>query len=156
MDEVKMVSLDTSTTKTGYAVFLNGKVARAGILKRGDEADYKTMLTSLWKFLESEKPQIIVTELTVVPRNAKTQRRLTEVLAVAALWCSLNDAYYEELTPTKWRKLVGDRTGDKAPKGRAAVKKWSVDTVKNVYDKTVTDDMADAILLGCAYCFMAS
>lgn len=152
----KMISLDTSTRSTGFAVWSNGRLGRTGFITREKWEEFPKMLTKLWDFLNKERPDIVVTELTVVTRNAQTQRSLTEMLAVCTLWCELNGRTYYEMRPTSWRKIVGEKLDNKAPKKREELKKWSVSLAKDLCGKDVNDDTADAILLGKAYCYMAS
>ncbi len=153
---VKMISLDTSTRSTGYAIWNEGELEKTGFISRGKEEDFSIMLVRLWDFLDKEKPDIVITELTVVVRNADVQRKLTEMLAICHLWCLKNSAFYKELRPTSWRKIIGDVISEKPPKKRESLKEWSVNLVKIIFEKEVNDDIADAILLGQAYCFMAS
>jgi len=146
-----MVSLDTSTKSTGYAVWSSGKFRCAGLITREGD-DFAEMLAMIWKFLEKEKPDIVVTELTVVVRNAQTQRRLSGILAVCNLWALLHNAYYEEIRPTVWRKYIGDDADSKAPAKRNDLKRWSVDIVRKYTGLSLPDDAADAVLIGKAYC----
>ena len=123
----KLLALDTSTT---YVRF-------------------EQMINAIYKKIDEVKPQIVVTELTSVTRNAKTQRNLTMVLG--AVWgkCLLTDAYYHSFRASEWRKLVDS---GKKPRKREELKKWSIDKVNSILKTEINNDnISDAVLIGMAY-----
>ena len=149
----RLLALDTSTTCTGYAVFENGKLSDYGSFdfdsKTPSDIRFEQMIETIYKKIDELNPQIVVTELTSVARNVKTQRDLTMVLG--AIWgkCVLTGAYYHSFRASEWRKLVDS---GKKPRKREELKKWSIDKV-NTFLKTEinNDNISDAILIGMAY-----
>jgi Holliday junction resolvasome RuvABC endonuclease subunit len=151
----KLLSIDSSTTNTGYAVFENGSLMDFGTIDKRKMKDkeerFEQMMLDIWHLLEREQPHIVVIELTVVCRNADTQRKLTEILGNVRLWCKLNGKEYNELRPTNWRKLICGED-EKIPKAREDCKNWSMEKINYLYGVEVTnDDISDAILIGRAY-----
>lgn len=150
----KMVSLDTSTAHTGYAYWKNGKLSAYGVIdsvgnhKTGDKTD--DMMLKIDRYLKEKIPDIVVVEMTVVPKNAHTQRELTELIGGIRNFCLLNKIGFFRLRPTQWRKLVREKD-EKLPKKREELKAWSRDKVKLLYNADVTDDTSDSILIGAAY-----
>lgn len=150
MKECKMISLDTSSSKTGYAIFINGNIEKSGVydLSKMKENRFKTMCISLANFIKGQKPEIVVVETTAVTRNAQVQRMLTEIIGVCRGAAYVIGAEFVELRPTEWRKAVCD-TDEKPPKIKEELKKWSSNKVKELFNiESKTDDQADAILIG--------
>lgn len=86
--------------------------------------------------------------MTVVARNVQAQRLLTIILGAVYGWCVTNNIYFKMLRPSEWRALISK---EKKGRDRHALKKWSIDTVKKLFNIDVTDDESDAILIGQAY-----
>lgn len=106
------------------------------------------MCSAIFSFLDKESPQTIVVEMTVVPKNAGTQRMLTMILGAVYGWCLVHNVYFEMLRPTEWRALISK---EKKGRKRDELKAWSVRKVKELFGIDVTDDESDAILIGLAY-----
>ena len=100
----KILSLDTSSKVTGYAVFNDGKLIRYSSIdksdiKNGDER-MQDMVRCLIILIEREAPDIVVIEETVVTRNPQTQRMLSMILGVVFGVCVSNHFNYCSLRPT--------------------------------------------------------
>lgn len=148
-----MVSFDTATTHTGFAVWRNGFLFDSGVIDVSKIKDPVQKITEMYIniniLLNIVRPGTVIIEKTSVPRNAKTQRDLTKILGGIHFWCGIHKVEYVEYIPTRWRRLITDKIPPKRePKGRDAWKKWSRDLVKKVWEKDVTDDESDAILIG--------
>ena len=153
--ECKLMSIDSSTNATGYAFFING------VLKSYSTCDYSyikntqkridNMILFICEMIENERPDIVVTELTVVNRNAEAQRNLTMILGAIRYKCLELGIEYYSLRPTEWRKLIKDKE-EKIPRKREELKKWSINKIKSIYNiETTSDDLSDAILIGQGY-----
>ena len=155
ISECKLISLDTSTLSTGYAVYILGKLHRSDLIdfkriKNTDER-IKEMILKIYEIIETEKPQIIVAEMTVVTRNAQTQRNLTMILGAIQGKCLENNIFFSLLRPTEWRKLVNNEK-EKLPRKREELKQWSKQKVSDILGiNDINDDISDAILIGQAY-----
>ena len=148
----KILSLDTSSKVTGYAVFNNGKLIRYSSIdksdiKNGDER-MQDMVRCLIILIEREAPDVVVVEETVVTRNPQTQRMLSMILGVVFGTCVSNHFNYYSLRPTQWRKVVrGD--DEKLPRKRDELKLWSINKVAELFNiNDISDDISDAILIG--------
>lgn len=153
--ECKLMSIDSSTNTTGYAFFING------VLKSYSTCNYSyikntqkridNMILFICEMIENERPDIVVTELTVVNRNAEAQRNLTMILGAIRYKCLELKIEYYSLRPTEWRKLIKDKE-EKIPRKREELKKWSINKIKSIYNiETTSDDLSDAILIGQGY-----
>ena len=155
ISECKLISFDTSTSSTGYAIYISGKLHRYDLIdfkriKNTDER-IKEMILKIYEIIETEKPQIIVAEMTVVTRNAQTQRNLTMILGAIQGKCLENNIFFSLLRPTEWRKLVNNEK-EKLPRKREELKQWSKQKVSDILGiNDINDDISDAILIGQAY-----
>lgn len=159
---IKLLSLDTSTSATGVAKFVNGKYIDHDLLEtdkklKGDDK-LNQMIQLIYQYIELEKPDIIVIEMESVTRNPQVQRMLTELIGAVRGKCISENIPFCELRPTEYRSIIVKKF-DKKPKGRKRVdqKEWSLDIVNNTLKiPTESDDCSDAILLGYAYIQMFS
>ena len=155
ISECKLISLDTSTSSTGYAVYISGKLHRYDLIdfkriKNTDER-IKEMILKIYEIIETEKPQIIVAEMTVVTRNAQSQRNLTMILGAIQGKCLKNNIFFSLLRPTEWRKLVNNEK-EKLPRKREELKQWSKQKVSDILGiNDINDDISDGILIRQAY-----
>ena len=119
-------------------------------IKNTDER-IKEMILKIYEIIETEKPQIIVAEMTVVTRNAQAQRNLTMILGAIQGKCLENNIFFSLLRPTEWRKLVNNEK-EKLPRKREELKQWSKQKVSDILGiNDINDDISDAILIGQAY-----
>ena len=147
--EYKLLSLDTSTSSTGWAVYVNGEYQESGCIKPDGDNKLISMVCKLFSLIGMKNPDIIVAEEMVVTRNAKTARNLTMVLGALLGKCLDNHIDWQTLRPTEWRKLIDS---GKKPRKREELKEWSKQKVKDLFDiDNVSDDVSDAILIGMAY-----
>lgn len=147
----RMVSIDSSSTKTGLAYFEGGKLISSAVLDHSREKDgeirLEDMCLDIVNTLNGLKPETVVIEMTVVERNAQTQRNLSEIVGVVRGWSLCNFTEFVEYRPSVWRKLIvgPDST---IPRKRDECKAWSVNTVRKLFNKAAGDDECDAILIG--------
>ncbi len=159
---IKLLSMDTSSTSTGIAVFINSKYQKWSLLEtdkklKGDDK-LNQMISLIYKYINEERPGIICLELTAVTRNPRVQRMLTELIGAIRGKCIDSSIFYYDFRPSEWRKTIMENTGIK-PKSRKRddLKQWSLDVVNNIFNiKTDSDDVSDAILIGEHYINMFS
>lgn len=155
----KLISFDTSTNKTGYSIFLNGEYHASGILDCSNDKIVRTrtleMIKQIYAVIEAENPDIIITETTVVTRNAEAQRNLTYILGAIIGKCVEKCIAYDSLRPSEWRRKVCNKD-ENFPRKREELKAWSKEKVFELYGKDIeSDDISDSILIGRAYCNIA-
>lgn len=146
-----MIALDTSTKDTGYSIWKNAKLSAYASINldkcQNAEKRLDLMIQKIYELIDKEKPVIVVTELTVVSRNAQAQRTLTLLLGAIKGKCIADDIFYHSFRPTEWRSLVGGKSGK-----REALKKWSIEEVNKRFNLEIyNDDISDSILIGQAY-----
>ena len=165
--ETILLSLDTSSTKTGWAIFGNGIYEESGVLDwshvKETEDRLLIMYIDIIQLINKYEPDILVIEKDIVGsgkrQNMSTINTLVKLIGGVWAYCvQLNmdtpmdfqigefNVYYVEYTPSEWRKLVGI-TARKRDDCKAA----SIKRIKDVYSLNVDDNEADAINIGEAY-----
>ena len=165
--ETTLLSLDTSSTKTGWAIFKNGIYQESGVLDWNHIKDTEERLTIMYidiiQHINKYEPDILVIEKDIVGsgkrQNMSTINTLVKLIGGVWAYCvQLNmdtpmnfqtgefNVHYVEYTPSEWRKLVGI-TARKRDDCKAA----SIKRIKDVYSLNVDDNEADAINIGEAY-----
>lgn len=152
---MKILSLDTSTKITGYAVFSNEKLVRYSYIDKSNKKDLTermaAMTYELVELIKQEAPDVVVVEETVVTRNPQTQRMLTLILGAIFGACICNNFNYCSIRPTQWRKAIRD-DDEKLPRKRDDLKVWSIERVKLLFNVVgIDDNVSDAILIGKAF-----
>lgn len=157
MNNIKMISLDTSTSCTGVAVWNNGEYVSSTTLSTDKKVKGEEKLNQMIKlvidYIDKNLPTIVVTEKLAVTRNAQTVGMLTELLGAIRGHCVINNIFYYSLRPSEWRKEVAN-VFDQKPNGRKRddQKAWALDIVNNKLKFDIqSDDQAEAILLGVGY-----
>lgn len=151
----RMLCFDSATKHTGYSMYESGRLEKYGLIdferiKNTDER-MKKMVERIYKTIDTVHPQIIITEMTVVPRNTQAQRNLTMILGAIYGYCVEFNILYHSYRPTEWRKLVHS-SDEKLPRKREELKEWSRKKVEELFGiANINDDISDAILLGTAY-----
>lgn len=148
--DIIMLTIDSSTTKTGIAVFVNGKYTTVHLINL---EEYKTMDErfcimgkEIIKILGKYNPQIIYIEETVVVRNPATQRFLTRLQGVIYGWAIMNNCEISTVRPSEWRKALNFNQGKNIK--RENLKKQAIDYINDHYKILVSDDEAEAICIG--------
>ena len=149
----RLLSVDYSTKKTGFAVFDDESLIEYGLIDKSEqrpiEYRFHEMSMALWAIMDKYKPDLVGIEETVVSRNIQVQRYLTRMQGVMYAWCLIHDKSFKTIRPAQWRSLVGIN-----PKGvkREELKQMAIDTVVNDYGiSPETDDVAEGILIGQAF-----
>lgn len=149
----RLCSLDISSTKTGVACYENGKLIHSGLLDHSKEKNSiircEDMGIDIIDYLNKYKPEIVVIEESSVARNTKGMRMLAMLAGTVNGWVLCNYAEFVMYKPTEWRKHICEAS-EKAPYRREEAKKWAIDKVYSLYNKKVSDDEAEGILIGLA------
>lgn len=154
MSSTTLLSLDTSTTSTGWAIFKDGEYQESGVIddfkkvKNGYER-LKLMTKELLDNIGQLKPDIIVIEKDVVFGNMKVIDMLMKIIGAVYGFCLFNGITYYEFAPSEWRKYVKLQAFGRK---RDEFKKASIKYIKDNLNMDVNDDEADAICIGLAYC----
>lgn len=154
-----LISIDSSSTKTGWAVFIDGEYEISGVInlntkefRNNSEKRVKQMCFELRDILEKYMPNIVVIEKLNVSRNMNTVRQLSKIIGFVYSYSVINNCKYYEIQPSQWRSKLGmQKNGRK----REEYKKISIEYVKNNIGIDVTDDESDAICAGLGYIKMS-
>lgn len=150
--KTKLISLDLSTTKSGIAYFENGKYIESFVIdfEKIDDIDERTeqMGKSILGALNHYKPDIVYTEDSFKGKNPKVLKCLSRLHGMAQGWCLTNNANHTLVYPSSWRKYIPGFPNGRSVK-RAEQKAYSIQYVTEHYGFVpITDDQADAILIG--------
>lgn len=148
----KLLALDTSTTCTGYAVYLQGVYVSSGLIKESDKdanARLDKMIVAIYRTIKDVEPDVIVLENEVIGGSRVTVM-LSKLVGAIRGWAVGHGISYYELDPAQWRSLIGVQApGIKREKYKEIVQEY---VVKNIVNKEFEkDDESDAIAIGQAY-----
>lgn len=152
-----ILALDISTKSTGIAVFKDEQLihyqcasgASTNVFNRIQKITKQIQQNVVQRF----SPDVVVIELPLpadVEHNMATYRKLTFAHGIIGLMLNKYKLKYDaEYTSSEWRSAVEIKTG--AGIKRNPLKAKDIQKVKELYNITVNDDIADAILIGLAY-----
>lgn len=158
---MNILAFDQSTQKTGWAVFKDGILIDSGVFDMHKEKDVDVRLRGLCAFAQGLvarwQPELVVAEgVSLQNPNVKTIVELARVqgLLQAAAYALPFEVPVIFYMPAAWRKIVGIQMGRGVK--RAELKKAAITMVAEHYGKQVSDDEADAILIGQAAVALAA
>ena len=148
-----ILSLDASTKSTGYAIFDEDKLISYGKWSsNGTHSTERISQTKNWIacMIEKWKPDLVVLEDIQLQKFGEdgqegvlTFKKLAALQGVLKNYCFESGIIYKIVSPSTWRahsEIKGKSRTDK--KKNAQLK------VKRLYDISVTQDEADAVLIG--------
>lgn len=147
---MKILAIDQSTSKSGYAVFNNGQLCEWGIVrpsKKLDENNLKSMFLKLIELIEEKQPEKIVIEDVYLKYgktfNVQTHKTLANLQGMLIAYFMLHQIEYDIIHPMTWKyKVVGKKKISKEETQSFVKKKYSIE---------FKEDEADAICIG-LYC----
>ena len=152
-NQSKSLSLDTASVRTGWALYIDGKYDKSGIINLSNIKDVnvriKEMVINIQRLINTYKPDHVVVEDIVVERNWHTFKVLATIIGGVYGLCISNDINYSCISPSGWRNIIDS---NKKPRKKDELKKWDIEKAKLIVNKDFGDDEADAILIGKAYC----
>jgi Holliday junction resolvasome RuvABC endonuclease subunit len=150
MNHVYMLSLDTSSESSGYAVYDKGILTEDhGHIdhpkKRDGDVHTKRMCQDLLALLNRVKPCIVVAEEPPYARgNPGTHMVLCIILGTVYGWCLEHDCEFNLINTATWRAAM--TVLGPVPRDREGLKRWSME-ITGLSD----DNEADAVLIGRAW-----
>ena len=149
----RLMSIDESSKISGCALFENGELTDYLVIDKRKIKDSSLRLHEMCKeVLETMKlwnPNgIYIEHPQGSGSNVLTVGMLSEIIGVARAYAIEHECDFEEIAPSVWRRLLKFKQG--GGKKRAELKQMSIDYVKERYDITASDDLADAICIGTA------
>lgn len=143
----RVIAFDQATEHFGLSIWDDGKMVFYSLYTFTGDA--VSRLVKIKKFINDIvinvwKPDFIVMEDIQQQHGAvMTFKILAMLLGVIEVTCAENNIEYEVVSPNVWRKYAGT-----CGKTRKEEKLLSMAVVKEKYGVTVTDDIAEAILIG--------
>lgn len=151
------VSLDISSSGTGYAIYEKDKLTNSGVIHpKGEFAKdrFPEMVKQINTILEQNHPSKIIVEGFYCANSFASVEYILKIHGVVEAWAAMNGVSRVVLPPSSWRKTLGFPTPKKGqPKGtaRKEAKQMSILFAGNLLDRApISDDEADAICLGYA------
>lgn len=148
-----LLSLDTSSTRTGWAFFIEGKYSKSGVIdytskeakKLSSDERIREMCLRIFEIVKKFHPDSIVIEKMTVSRNMTTVRVLSKIIGTVFAFAIQCDINYYEIEASQWRATLHMQ---KRGRKRDEYKKLSVQYAQKIAGKVITDDEADAICIG--------
>ena len=143
----RIIAFDQATEKFGLSIYDDGKLSYYNLYTFSGTlinriVKIKKLIQEL--IIPAWKPDFIVMEDIQYQRNGiMTFKVLAMLLGVVQEVCAENSIEYEVVSPNVWRKYAGT-----CGKDRKEEKILSIAKVKEKYNIKVSDDVAEAILIG--------
>lgn len=162
---MRILSIDASTKKTGWALFDKDKLVEYGCIE-SNKIEWRSrvldMTDELDKVVKRLSPnRIIIEDVPLQSANPQTMKMLCVLQGVLLGMSIGNKVYIEFIQPTTWRSKIGLFDGTQKGKERNEMKKKSIEFANDKFglnliykspsSKYNEDDLADAICLGYSY-----
>jgi Holliday junction resolvasome RuvABC endonuclease subunit len=148
-----LLSLDISTTETGYAVYKGNILTNSGTLKakgRYAKDRYPAFTFLLDELFEKVSPKEVVVEAAFYRNNFKTVSYLLKLQGHAEYLAIKKGSSFSSIETTLWRGLAGFPTNFKKTKTKD-YKVLSMSKASEIAGRVITNDNeADAICIGYA------
>lgn len=148
---MRILSVDQSTTKTGYALFADGDLRTYGVIaskSKDSLVRMRDMCSQIQGLIKKYKPSLLVIEKVSLHSSVPTLVSLANLQGAIFQMCYEKDIAYVLYAPSTWRRIIGILGGKLK---REDYKKRAIAFVENSYGVTVSDDCAEAICMGLAY-----
>ena len=162
-----ILSLDASTSSTGWAIFEGEKLTKYGVLKPKPALDWSERIKDEFNFL-NEIVQVANVDKIVAESPPAKQGMLTVMQKLGAIQGmilslgAINEIGNEFFTPTQWRSRLGNVfDGTRKGTNRAELKRKAIEIANETFNLQLKfvpnhpsqneDDIAEAILIGWAY-----
>lgn len=143
----RVIAFDQATEKFGMSIFDNGELVYYKLFTFSGEL--VTRILKIRKLVEEviisqwEPDYVVMEDIQYQQNGILTFKVLAMLLGVVQTCCAAAHIPYEAVSPNVWRKYAGTNGAN-----RREEKMLSVAVVKEKYNIKVTDDVAEAILIG--------
>lgn len=143
----RIIAFDQATERFGLSIYEEGKLIFYSLYTFSGDLVHR--LVKIKKFvqdivLKEWKPDVIIMEDIQYQQNGiLTFKVLAMLLGILQELCSENNIEFEAVSPNVWRKYAGTNG-----KNRREEKILSIAKVKEKFGISVSDDVAEAILIG--------
>lgn len=146
-DAYRVIAFDQATEKFGLSIFDNGELVFYRLFTFSGELVAR--LSKIHKLVEEiiipqwQPDYIVMEDIQYQSNGILTFKVLAMLLGVIQTSCAEHNVPFEAVSPNVWRKYAGTNGAN-----RREEKMLSVAMVKEKYNIKVTDDVAEAILIG--------
>lgn len=164
-----ILSLDPALNVSGFAIIdewdnVRPYVKSWGTFQTNPKDKLSDRLDAILKQIETlvdvyKIDKIAFEDVQEQHKNVLTYRRLVSVSTMIEYWCDFTKILWVRMPPSRWRKHITDKTGEKFGRKRVEQKATSVrlaeQYLKSQFNsrdmkEDVTEDAADAIMIGLA------
>lgn len=150
MNNKILLSIDESTTSTGYAIFKDKKLINYGVITQQSKnvlERVNNIVSEINDIIEKYIPTDIVIENVQITMSAPTAKSLMGLQFIIELLAFKKNIKCTTIRTAHWRKVLGLSNSTKL--NRAEKKKQAIDYVKLKYNiEEEIDDITDAICIG--------
>lgn len=157
-----ILSIDASTTCSGYGVFSNNELIDFGAIKPPESLDWRERISfqviELIKIFKQYRPQVLYAEDVPAKDGKLTIEKLGAVQGVLITLCTAYHTTPYFLLPSKWRSNLNLFDGTKTGLQRDVLKKKAIQMANEEFGLNLTwvapkskknqDDIAEGILIG--------
>ena len=151
---MKIMSLDQSTTRSGFSVFVDGQYVKSGLIDKHKNKDlnsrFKEMYEGIHEVIETENPDIVVIEDTQMQGgNGATYKVLCQLQGAIMGMCYAMNIGFVVVTPSQWRSALGFKQGPKVK--REELKKQSIEFAKKEFGIDRCEDEMEAVCINTGF-----
>lgn len=148
---MKVLSLDQSTTRSGYCIFIDGRYDHSGVIDKHKnknlESRFREMYEGIHDVISKETPDFVVIEDTQAQSgNMGTYKILCQLQGAIMGMCYAMGIEFYVIAPVQWRSILHYRQGPKVK--REELKTQSLEFVKREFGFEKSEDENEA----CAIC----
>ena len=150
---MKILAFDQSSSKSGYAVFEEGKLVESGVINCSGEQDrdkrFSQMCLKIEANIVNRQPDYVVFEDISLQTNISVVMFLARLQGFIIGVCLNHKIPFEFFKPSSWRKVLGFNQG--AGVARKELKKQAKDYVKDYFGILAPEDQCEAICIGWSF-----
>lgn len=159
---MKILAFDQGSSISGWSVIQDGQLIDFGVIDLHKEKNIEPRMQHMAQEIKNKiseiAPDKIVFEDVALQDSPKVVIWLGRLQGYLQMLCWESNIPYSIYLPTSWRKVVGisstkpNEDGKKVRKKRKELKEDACKIIFDKYKLSVSDDIADAILIGlCDY-----
>lgn len=152
--DIKILSLDQSTKKTGWAIFVDHVFAGCGLIDYDDNtrppADRFTLMCKAVRDLITRvEPDLVVLEDVAYQRNPATLIELARLQGMIIGTCQIGQIEFYIYPCSSWRAALGFQQG--RGNRRPELKRQAQEYAKKTIGLELDEDTTDAVSIGSAF-----
>lgn len=145
----RVMGIDNATQNMGISIFDDGKLVFQTLIKIGG-SNFEDRIQTIFNMMEHQiikewEPDYMIFEDIQYQNNYQTYKKLAMLLGLLIVAAQNAGVKWEVVPPVTWRSHFG------ISGKRETVKKQAISKIATMYQLDVTDDIAEAILIGQYY-----